>query len=333
MGKSTAMWGKTNGKVGGLVYSTSGGVQIVREYNPNVANPSTTAQVNQRAKMKLMSQISATLSPIIAMTKEGLVSRRNKFVSTNFNYAYASGGVAQVSYENLQVTEGQLGLPMITGAAADGRLSFWLADQPSPNIARVAWSIFKKTEEAKLEFVESNVVEKGNMPTAPFYYLSSVRLGSGTTPTDSYVIYAYGMVDTSERATTRYGNLSVENATDIARLVANRTIDFTDYQFTQTRGATWVRGQAAPTYTGATLEPNQVRIYITPTEGGLATGGGIYTIGDSVTLSATPNSGYEFVNWQVNGGGVYSTSNPLTLTASEQLDLVAQFRFVGQDTL
>ena len=76
MGKVTSLYGKTMGKSGSVVFSTSGGFTIAREYNPHVANPISPSQVNQRARMKLMSQLSAALSPVIAMTKEGLVSKR-----------------------------------------------------------------------------------------------------------------------------------------------------------------------------------------------------------------------------------------------------------------
>ena len=97
MGKVTSLYGKTMGKIGSIVFSTSGGYTIAREYNPHVSNPNTTAQVNQRARMKLMSQLSAALSPVIAMTKEGLVSKRNKFTKKNFDACYVSNGYAQIT--------------------------------------------------------------------------------------------------------------------------------------------------------------------------------------------------------------------------------------------
>lgn len=54
----------------------------------------------------------------------------------------------------------------------------------------------------------------------------------------------------------------------------------------------------------------------TATDGhGTATGGGTYNVGDSVTLSASPNSGYEFYQWQ-SDGSTYS-SNPYTFTVTQ----------------
>ena len=336
MGKVSAMWGKATGKVGGLVYATSGGEQIVREYNPNVANPSTDAQVNARAKMKLLSQLSATLSPVIAMTKDGLVSKRNKFTSKNYNYAIAANGVAQISYENVQLTEGNLALPQITGSVQDAKLTVFFATNPSENINRVVWACFRKTDENNLEFVKSDIISvRKHNPSIEQYFMwdTDIIISPDNYPSESYVFYAYGMVDTSAQATARYGNLSVENATDIARLVTSRAISYQDYQFTQTRGATWERGQTAPTFSGSTADPNKVRVYATATQGGTVSGSGLYDIGETVTLTATPDSGYEFVKWQINGGGDYATRNPVTFTAQEMMDLIAVFNFVGNDSL
>lgn len=336
MGKVSAMWGKATGKVGGLVYATAGGEQIVREYNPNVSNPSTDAQVNARAKMKLLSQLSATLSPVIAMTKDGLVSKRNKFTSKNYNFAIAANGVAQISYENVQLTEGNLALPQITGSIQDGVLTVFFANNPSENINRVVWSCFRKTDDNNLEFVKSAIIStRQHSPSIQQYFMwdTDIVASPDPFPSESYVFYAYGMVDTSAQATARYGNLSVENATDIARLVTSRAINYQDFQLTQTRGATWERGQTAPTFSGSSADPNKVRVYATATQGGTVSGSGLYDIGATVTLTATPDSGYEFVKWQINGGGDYATRNPVTFTAQEMMDLVAIFNFVGNDSL
>lgn len=53
---------------------------------------------------------------------------------------------------------------------------------------------------------------------------------------------------------------------------------------------------------------------------GIVTGSGTYFEGESVTLTATPNSGYTFIRWS-NG----KTDNPYTFAASEDITLTAQF--------
>ena len=53
---------------------------------------------------------------------------------------------------------------------------------------------------------------------------------------------------------------------------------------------------------------------------GTVTGGGTYYEGETVILTATPKTGYRFVNWSNS-----STDAKLTFTASENLDLTANF--------
>ena len=329
MGKVTSLYGKTTGKIGSIVFATSGGETIAREYNPHVANPNTQAQVNQRARMKLMSQLSAALSPVIAMQKEGLVSKRNKFVSKNFDACYALNGEAQITYENVQITEGNTALPaLIAEGGVEGdsmAIGVGISSNPSAQISRVVYCLFRKTAEGKLEYVSSAINESRNGSTSYFVQAFSLL------PVAEYVIFAYGMSDTSERASAEYGNLNVVTASDLARLVATRAISYQDYQFTQTRAITIAsNGQAVQPETEGNL-----RVYVTALgQGGSVTGGGSYAPGTSVTVQATAASGYVFRNWVKNGTSqIVSTANPYTFTVQEQTDLVATFDVQSNDTL
>lgn len=328
MGIVTSLYGKTMGKIGSIVFSTSGGYTIAREYNPHVANPNTPAQVNQRARMKLMSQLSAALSPVIAMTKDGLVSKRNKFVKKNFDASYALNGVAQISYENVQLTEGSVGLPQIKVDFFQSEGEYFpfvaLATEPAQNISRVVWCIFEKTQEARLSLVNSFIVSKKVSPDVDGYFGSTTELShSGEEFTKEYVIYAYAISDTSEKASARYGNLNVQSASDLATLVANRSISFEDYQFTQTRGTTIGHGSGGDEPTPA----GQARVYVTAIgQGGTVSGAGTYPIGQQVTVTATPNQGFYFKGWANNGSAqIISTDRSYSFTLQGQTDLVALF--------
>ena len=50
-------------------------------------------------------------------------------------------------------------------------------------------------------------------------------------------------------------------------------------------------------------------------DNGTETGGGTYNIGDTVTLSATPDSGYTFDGWTVNSGGVTIVNDSFAMPA------------------
>ena len=331
MGKVTSLYGKTMGKIGSIVFSTSGGFTIAREYNPHVANPNTPAQVNQRARMKLMSQLSAALSPVIAMTKEGLVSKRNKFTSRNFDACYVSNGYAQITYENLQLTEGNTALPSLSAAGIVSNsgmlINVGIQDEPTATINRVVYCLFRKTNEGKLEYVDSLIISQRNSSVSQLYFYG----GFSNVGVAEYVIYAYGMSDTSERASATYGNLNVVSASDLAKLVATRSISYQDFQFTQTRGITLgADGEAVTPETAG-----KVRVYVTAVgNGGTVSGGGSFDPGTSVTVVATPETGYAFRRWIYNGtNNLASTDATYTFTANQQTDLVAVFEYVGNDTL
>jgi len=60
-------------------------------------------------------------------------------------------------------------------------------------------------------------------------------------------------------------------------------------------------------------------------EGGSVTGGGTYNYGSIITVSAIPNTCYEFKNWTNNKGYVVSTSPSVTFTLGNDTTLTAKF--------
>ena len=313
--------GTGSGKMGASVFSVNSGAQIVRQYQPIVANPSTAAQVNQRARMKLMSQVAAAMAPVIAIPKLGLKSARNQFISKNFDSCIATDGLAQITYENLQLTSGNIGLPAIsaTRAAEGGAISVNLSSAPAGDISRVVYIMYRKTL-GQMEYVASRIVttrgESNNFP-------ATFPASSG-----DVILFAYGMKDSNAQATARYENYKVTSATDIATLVSSRAIAFGDFTFTQTRGTT-----IASDSQGTIVVPDgQAMLYVTTAGPGRATGSGTHKIGTEVTVVATPNDGAEFVGWKVNGSGSYiSTDLSYTFTLQETTDLIAVFRTPESD--
>lgn len=315
MGKVTSLYGKTTGKIGSIVFSTSGGETIAREYNPNVSNPNTKAQINQRARLKLMSQLSASLAPVIAIPKQGLVSARNAFTKKNFELSMAENGVAQISYENVQLTNGNIGLPTLEANRAQGSgITINLADNASSSVSRVVYILYRKTAEQRLQFVSSVIAEA---PGANGTFPATLPFTEG-----DIVLYAYGMRDTSESASAKYGNMQVANALDVARLTAFRSISSEDYQFTETRGATMYADQRELT----PVPEGSARVFVTPFGGGSVSGGGVYKIGQNATIVATPDVGYEFAGWRDNTTQqLVSMDASYTFVVQGQTDLVAIF--------
>ncbi len=88
--------------------------------------------------------------------------------------------------------------------------------------------------------------------------------------------------------------------------------------------------------TGATYT---ITVQVNDSTMGTAVGGGTYTAGEQITLTATPNPGYNFVNWtQVSGFGtnVVGTDPDLIITVTSDKTFVANFEAgstPGGDTL
>ena len=84
------------------------------------------------------------------------------------------------------------------------------------------------------------------------------------------------------------------------------------YTFTATKNVTLT----------ATFEAIQYTVSATSTDASMGTvsGGGTYKHGATVTLTATPKSGYKFVKWSDG-----TTKNPYTFTATKNVTLTANF--------
>lgn len=223
--KLNGIIGKGTGKLGSSVFAISGGEQVVREYNPNVSNPNTDAQVAQRAKLKLMSQLGAALAPAMGFAKKGLVSARNQFVSNNIRLANYRGNSASVNLDELQLTPSNLYFPDLSYTTANNTLSITLAAAASGDVKRVAYYLYKQTDNDKLEYVVSKIVtEAGEGRTFP----TSFGTDGG-----EFIVYAYGIKDNSVNATIRYENYMSSVADTEATLAVQTLLRSADYAFTK----------------------------------------------------------------------------------------------------
>jgi uncharacterized repeat protein (TIGR02543 family) len=65
-----------------------------------------------------------------------------------------------------------------------------------------------------------------------------------------------------------------------------------------------------------------VNATINDSVGGTITGGGIFELGESATLTASPVTGYKFTGWS---GDVTSTEKSIQFTVSSELTIQANF--------
>ena len=315
MARINSILGKINGKVGNMVFASTGGEVIAREYNPNVSNPSTAAQVDQRAKLKLLSQIAAALAPVIVIPKEGLKSSRNLFIKKNFSSVDAESGIAQVTYENLQITAGNAALPAIhIVRSQQNGVQVYLEERCDAAVSRVVYIMYKKSSEQTLQYMQSVVAQEagsnGIFPAQMLYVEGDI------------VIFAYGMKDLNGKATATYSDYSVESGLDIAKLAMSRQLNMSDYQFTKTRGTTLFAGESE----SIEVPEGSARVFVTALGPGSVSGAGVYEIGTEVTVVATPISGMYFRGWKDNGSNlIVSMDASYTFTLNAQTDLIAVF--------
>lgn len=203
--------GKGTGKLGSSVFAVSGGEQIVRQYNPNVSNPSTDAQVEQRAKLKLMSQVAAALAPIIAFKKKGLVSARNQFISANIGLCEYANGQVEIGLPLLDLTGSKASLPYLqVNEGSGGALAVNLLSAAAADVDAVLYASVQETNDHKLEIVD---VKVATTPGEGRTFAAQVQGASG-----DGCIYAYGIKYADEASRMRFADYVADVAADAATL-------------------------------------------------------------------------------------------------------------------
>lgn len=213
------------GKVGGSVFRVRNGMTIESQYQPVVYNPSTSAQIAVRARLKLMSQLSAVMAPVIALKRIGTVSSRNRFSSMNFGSTSYTNDQAQVNLLAVKLTDGVLALPPITVTRAENQLTASLSGVYQ-NIDRVVYVSFYKQNDGTLRYQGSAVATEagtGNVWSATF------------ANSTSSIVYAYGIRFNTTAASVAFGNMRVESADNIARLIVSSVLAMSDITLTETQ--------------------------------------------------------------------------------------------------
>lgn len=225
--KLKGIFGKGSGKLGSSVWGVSGGVQVVREYNPEVTNPQTEAQTAQRAKFKLLTQLAAAMSGQIAFRKSGLTSARNFFVSYNSKNTEFIDQEANVNLKNISLTGGSIELGSVTATRGENNvINVSLSDGAPANVSRVVYVAYKQTENDKLIFIEEKVVSEAGQGRTFATTINADESG--------LVVYAYGIIETSVKATVALSDYQASIEDRNAVVMVLRTLSTTDYQLTAT---------------------------------------------------------------------------------------------------
>jgi hypothetical protein len=95
------------------------------------------------------------------------------------------------------------------------------------------------------------------------------------------------------------------------------------YQFTMAGNSTLVAN-----FTAVAPGNFAVNLSSNPVAGGTTSGSGSHAAGSTVTVTASPNAGYAFVNWK-DGGVIVSTSSSYTFSLNSNRTLVANFSLIS----
>lgn len=214
------------GRLGGSVFAVRNGVTIERQYQPQVANPSTSLQVAARARLKLMSQLSEALAPAIAFRREGLVSARNKFTKENYYKSMYDDGAATINYKTVDLTGGVLAIPVVSLQFGQNVLNATL-QEALDGFDRVVYSAYK-VQNNELRFVGQVTAEAG----VDKKYTTTIP--AVMTNGDWFVLYAYAIRFNTETARATYEQMEVESMNPTATVAVLRNLVATDYTLSET---------------------------------------------------------------------------------------------------
>lgn len=190
-----------SGKLGSSVFAISKGVTVERQYQPRVFNPQTKAQVQQRAKFKLLSGLSSVVAPFACLLTEGLQTQANMFIKKNMQFVSVSGEIANISMPNIQISGGSNSFvtPTFTITQGTGTGSIPAEDVAAAGFDGVVFLVVG-TKRPSVARITGKVVLA---PSENAYSIEFRVPGSF----QEYHLYAYG-IKLTDRGVSTYGDLN-----------------------------------------------------------------------------------------------------------------------------
>ena len=290
MAKLYGIGGFATGKKGDTVFAVRNGVQIIRQYNPEIKDPDTASQREVRAKFKLLSQLAETYSPLLLFRRKKMVSPRNQFIKKNFPLAYYESDTANLMVQYLQLSDGFRFCPHFEVDRSDGEnINVRLLENAVGYLSGVCYSAVTVAQNGAIEVLGSILVTdagvQGQFNGVLPYSASAI---------DVYAVGIYNL--DANRLYARYGEIEGNAASFLAELMANHPSFLSRSAFSLTRGCYLNVGQN----TATSEQDSGIRVTVVAPPGSYTSGAGVYQSGDEVTIYCEMPEGWEFDGYYVN---------------------------------
>lgn len=214
--------GKGTGKLGASVWAVRKGVQIVREYTDKVTNPNTPAQVGQRAKFKLLTQLGAVVAGA-GMFFRNLnpgESMRNAFMRANMGAVTLSptGDVALLNVSEVALTDGHTTAPSATFNRTTGALSVDVSATAMADIMGMGYAVITLPDVGRVIGYSARAEKAEGETTITATIVAPSALMSKT----NVLVWGYRFADAAARA--KYEAIAADETADVVALEFDRML-------------------------------------------------------------------------------------------------------------
>lgn len=214
--------GKGSGKLGASVWTVRKGVQVVREYTNKVSNPNTPAQVGQRAKFKVLTQLAAVVAGdgmFFRNLKAG-ESMRNAFVRANMGAVELAptGDVALLNVSEVVLTDGHTTAPSASFNRTTGTVSVDLSASAMSDIMGIGYAVITLPEVGRVIGYSARA-EKAEGETA---ITTTIVAPSALMNKTNVLVWGYRFADETARA--KYEDIAAAETVDVVALEFDRML-------------------------------------------------------------------------------------------------------------
>lgn len=207
------------GKFAGAAFQQSPGNGTILREVVKPTNPSTEAQVEQRAKFKLMSQVATAFKRVIAMKREGNITPRNMFVKINSPLLEfdTAENKAMINLAELQLTKSAEPVGIVVEYNPDSRQASATLSAQMP-ILYGAVFVLVNGETLEKPFIKAIARETVDAPA-----VSIQHDFAGANPGE--LVLAYGITQDTSGLAVKYGNIESAEEGDAWLSVLNNLVE------------------------------------------------------------------------------------------------------------